>query len=67
MRRPQHHVAIVPVLEAQQLRPELVPAPRFHPELGRLRHGHHDLERAGAVHFLADHALNLAEDAQAHR
>ena len=67
VRRSQHHVAIVTVLEAQQFRTELVPAPGLDPELGRLRDGHRDLERAGAVHLLADDALDLAQDAQAHR
>ena len=63
---PEHHVAVVAVLEPQQLRPELVPAPGLDPELRRLRDRHRDLEGAGPVHLLADHALDLAQHAQAH-
>ena len=65
--RPQHHVAVVAVLEAQQLRPEQVPAARLDPQLAGLGDRHRDLERPGAVHFLADHALDAAQHAQAHR
>ena len=58
---------VVPVVHAQQLRPELLPAARFLPELGRLHRRHQQLDRPGAVHFLADDGLDLAQHAQAQR
>ena len=49
------------------LRAELLPAPRLLPQLGRLDDGHQQLERAGAVHLLADDLLDLAQREQAER
>ena len=64
--RPEHHVAVVAVLEPQQLRPELLPAAGLDPQLRGLDDRHRDLEGARAIHLLADHALDLAQDAKAH-
>ena len=58
---------VVAVREAQQLGPELVPAPRFLPELRRLHHRHYELDRARAIHLLADDGFDLAQHAQPHR
>ncbi len=52
-------VAVVAVLQAQQLRAVLVPAAGLLPQLGRLHRWHQQLERAGAVHFLADDGSTL--------
>ena len=35
--------------------------------LGRLHHGHQQLDGAGAVHLFADDGFDLADDAQAQR
>ena len=67
VRRPEAVRPVVAVLHAQQFRPELLPAAGLLPELGRLHGRHQHLERAGAVHFLADDPLDLAQHAQAHR
>ena len=67
VRRADDEVALVPVLQSQQLRPVLLPTARFLPELGRLDGGHEHLERAGAVHLLADDLLDLAQRAQTER
>ena len=67
VRGPGDEVALVPILEAQQLRPVLAPAARLLPQLRRLHHRHHQLERAGAVHLLADDALDLLQHPQAQR
>ena len=42
-------------------------APGLLPDFGRLQRGHEDFERAGAVHLLADDALDLAQRAQTER
>ena len=65
--RLDQEVALVPVLEAQQLRAVFFPAARFLPQLRRLHHRHRQLDRAGAVHLVAHDRLDLAHDAQAQR
>ena len=67
VRRAVAERAVVPVLDAQQLRAELVPAAGFDPQLGGLHGRHQHFERAGAVHLLADDGLDLAQHAQADR
>ena len=64
--RAHHEFALVPVAEAQQLGPVCGPAAGFLPQLGGLYRGHEDLERAGAVHFLADDVFHLAQHPQPH-
>jgi hypothetical protein len=63
----QREVALVPVLEAQQLGAHLVPAAGLLPQLGRLHQRHQQFDRAGPVHLLADDVLDLADHPQAHR
>jgi hypothetical protein len=60
-------VAVVPVLDAQQLGAHLVEAAGLLPEFGGLHHGHREFDGAGAVHLLAHDRLDLADHAQAHR
>src|SRR3954462_6719821 len=59
--------ALVPILEAQKLRPVRLPAARLLPQLTGLHDGHDELEGAGAIHLLAHDPLHLAHDAQAER
>ena len=66
VRGPGHEVTLVPILDAQQLRPVLAPASRFLPQLRGLHHRHHQFQGAGAVHLLADDVLHLFQDSQAH-
>src|SRR5580658_2384963 len=66
MGRAGDEIALVAVLDAQQLRSVLGPAPRLLPQLRRLDHRHHQLERPGAVHLLADDAFDFLQRAQAH-
>ena len=65
--RLQHEVALVAVLEAQELRPVGLPAARLLPQLGGLHHRHRQLDRAGAVHLLAHDSLDLVQHAHAER
>lgn len=65
--RLQDEIALVAVLDAQQLRAVLFPAAGLHPEFGRLHHRHQQLDGAGCVHFLADNALDLTDDLQPQR
>src|SRR3954469_11460212 len=68
LRRGLHdEIALVPILEAQELRPVRLPAARLLPELTGLHDGHDELEGAGAIHLLAHDPLHLAHDAQAER
>ena len=64
--RADHEVAVMPVLEAQEFRAVLFPAARFFPELGGLNRGHEEFDGPGAVHLLADDALDLAQSPQTH-
>ena len=61
-----HKVAAMPVFDAQQLGAHFLEAPGFLPQLGGLHHRHGQLDRHGAVHFLAHDGLHLANDAQTH-
>ena len=60
-------VALVPVAKAQQLRPEVVPAARLHPQLRGLHRGHEDLLGPRPVHLLADDVLDLAQHPETER
>ena len=62
-RRLHDEVALVAILEPQQLRPVLVPAPRLLPELGGLHDRHQKLYRAGGVHLLPHDRLDLSQHA----
>ena len=64
--RAEQHLAIMPVLEAQHLRPIGVVAAGLAPEIGRLDGGHQDFLRAGAVLFLAHDLADLLQCAPAH-
>ena len=65
MGRADAEVALVPIAKPQQLRPEVVPAPRLNPQLGGLHRGHEDFLGARAVHLLAHDVLDLAQHPQA--
>jgi len=67
VRGSQHEIALVAILEAQQLGSILAPAARLLPQLARLHHRHHELERARAIHFLPHDALDLVQHAYPHR
>ena len=60
-------IALMTILEAQELGPVLVPASRLLPEFGRLDDRHEELDRAGAIHFLAHDGFDLAQHAQSQR
>ncbi len=62
-----HKVAVMAVFDAQQFGAELIQPPRLLPKLGRLHHGHEQLDGARAIHFLAHDGLHLADAAQAQR
>ncbi len=65
--RTVQHVALVAVLDAQHLLAIVLVAPALAPQVGRLDCGHQQLDRAGAVLFLADDLLDLAEHPQPQR
>ena len=65
--RPEQHVALVPVLDAQHLLAVIVVAAGFAPEIGRLDRRHQQFDRAGAVLLLAHDRADLLEHAQAER
>ncbi|KAG0928608.1 hypothetical protein G6F31_017657 [Rhizopus arrhizus] len=58
---------VLAILDLQQLRAELLPAPGLLPQFLRLDGRDLEFHGAGAVHFLADDAFNLAQHAQAQR
>src|SRR5437773_2121835 len=60
-------VAVVAVLEPQELAPVLLPAPALPPELGRDHRRHQDLLRAGAVHFISHDIFETAHGAEPER
>jgi len=60
-------VGFLAILDLEQLPAELLPAAGLFPELARLDRRHQQLERAGAIHFLAHDLLDLAQHAQAQR
>ncbi len=60
-------VTLVPVFQPQHLRTHFLPPARFDPQLGRLHDRHQQLDRAGAVHLLANDRLDLANAAQTDR
>ena len=64
VRRAQAKVALLAVADAQQFRAVLIPAARLLPQLGRLHHGHGQLQRPGRIHLLAHHALDFAQHSQ---
>src|SRR6185369_4244720 len=65
--RPEAEVALVAILDAQQLLAVVLPATRLLPQLRRADRRHENLLRAAAVHLLADDALDVADHAQAKR
>ena len=67
VRRSKAVFPVMAIMHAQQQGAVLVPAARLFPELGGLHGGHQQLERTGAVHFLAHHGFDLAQHAQAQR
>ncbi len=64
--RADAELAIMTILEAQQLRSVLFPAAGFLPQFGGLDGGHQHFQRTGAVHFLAHNLLRLAQYPQPH-
>ena len=64
-RRPEQHLAVVPVGDAEHLLAVGLVAAGFAPELGRLDRRHQNLDGARPVLLLADHRADLVEDAQA--
>ena len=60
-------LGLLAVADLQQLAAEFLPASGFFPQLARLDRGHQHLDGAGAIHFLADDVLDLAQHAQAER
>ena len=67
MRRPEAEVAIVAVLHAQELLAVVLPAAALLPQLRGTDRGQQHLLRAGALHLLANDALDLTEHAHAER
>ena len=63
----EHHVALAAVLEADELRPDLEPAPALLPDLRRMDDGHLHLLAADRVHLLADDLLDPVADPLAER
>ena len=59
-------VAAMTILEAQQFRAVLFPAPGFLPQLSRLGARHQHFQRAGSVHFFTNDGFDLAHHLQAH-
>ncbi len=66
-RRLQDEIALMAILEPQQLGAILVPASRFLPELGRLDDRHQELDGAGPIHFFTHDRFDLAQHAQSQR
>src|SRR6266851_499783 len=64
VRHAQAHVALVPVLEAEHLPADGVPAPRLLPDLRGMQHRHGQLLAADAIHLLADDGVDLLDDPQ---
>jgi len=67
VRRADHEIALVAILEAQQLRAVLLAATGLLPQLEGLDCRHQQLKGAGLVHLVADDVLDLAQHAQAKR
>ncbi len=67
VRRAEQEVALVAVVDLEELRAELVPAARLLPQLRGHHVRHVDLHRPRTVHFLADDRLDLAQRDEAER
>ncbi|MND53213.1 hypothetical protein D3C80_442450 [compost metagenome] len=67
MGRADAELALMAVVQAQQLGAVLFPAAGFLPQLGRLHGGHQHFQGTGGIHLFADHCLDLAQHPQAHR
>ena len=67
VRGPEHKVALMAILQAQQLRAVLAPTARLLPQFGGLDRWHQQLQGSGPVHLLAHDGLDLAQRAQAER
>jgi hypothetical protein len=65
--RTDTELAVMAILEAQQLGAVLHPASGLLPQFGWLDGRHQHFQRTGGVHFLAHHLLDLAQHPQAHR
>ena len=65
--RPEQHVALVPILDAQHLLAVVVVASALAPQIRGLDGRHQQLDRAGAVLLLAHDLADLVEHAQAER
>ena len=65
--RPEQHVALVAVPDAQHLLAVIVVAPALAPEIGGLDRRHQQFDGAGAVLLLADDLLDLFQNTQAQR
>ena len=66
-RRPEQHLALVPVLDAQHLLAVGLVAAGLAPQVGRLDGRHQQLDGAGAVLLLAHDILDLAQHLEAER
>src|SRR4029077_16533618 len=64
VRRAEAEVAVVAVLQPQQLAAVLLPAAALDPQLRGNHRGHEDLLRARAVHLLAHDALEAPDGAE---
>ena len=67
MRRPEHELALVTILQPQQLGTVLRVAAGFLPQLGRHHHWRQQFQGTGAIHFLAHDRLDLPQHAQPQR
>src|SRR5665213_4615829 len=64
VRRADDEVALVAVLQAQQLRSVLIPATRLLPELSGLNRAQQQFQGAGAIHLLANDGFHFAQRSQ---
>ena len=66
VRRADAEVAVMTILQAQQLGAVLLPATGFLPQFGGLDGRHQHLQGTGGVHFFANDGLHLAQHPQTH-
>ena len=67
MRRSDNKLALMAILEAQQLRTILLAATRFLPQFKGLHCRHQHFEGTGAIHFIAHDRFHLAQGAKPQR
>ncbi len=65
--RPEAEIALVPVLEPEQLLAIEVPASGFSPQLRRRGDGHEQFLRSRPIHLFANDAFDFTEHSQAQR